>query len=142
MHRPNFCCNCGKKILRLHWHPWTSNRFCDDCARRFRKERIKRPALVAVLLLSVGLVTGRALRPAPPPLIIQRNASSSLKPENSQSTSVLNEPAPIEEAQVYICGARTKKGTPCSRRVHGDLRCWQHKGIQPMLPADKRVIKG
>ncbi len=29
---------------------------------------------------------------------------------------------------VYYCGARTKKGTPCSRRVKNrGERCWQHK---------------
>lgn len=25
------------------------------------------------------------------------------------------------------CGARTKKGTPCKRKVVGGGRCWQHK---------------
>jgi hypothetical protein len=41
---------------------------------------------------------------------------------------------------VYLCGARTKKGTPCSRRVHGPVRCWQHKGASAMLPQDKLRI--
>jgi hypothetical protein len=45
------------------------------------------------------------------------------------------------EADVYICGARTKKGTPCSRRVHGPVRCWQHKGMPAMLPQEKLLIK-
>jgi hypothetical protein len=43
--------------------------------------------------------------------------------------------------QVYTCGARTKKGTPCSRRVHGPVRCWQHKGAAAMLPAEKLMVK-
>lgn len=29
---------------------------------------------------------------------------------------------------VYFCGARTKKGTPCSRRLKAKGRCWQHTG--------------
>ncbi|HEX6123922.1 MAG TPA: hypothetical protein VFZ23_00975 [Pyrinomonadaceae bacterium] len=29
---------------------------------------------------------------------------------------------------VYYCGAMTKKGTPCTRRVKTKGRCWQHKG--------------
>jgi hypothetical protein len=38
---------------------------------------------------------------------------------------------------VYFCGAATKKGTPCSRRVRGGGRCWQHKGLAAMLPDEK-----
>lgn len=33
---------------------------------------------------------------------------------------------------VYFCGALTKKGTPCTRRVKTKGRCWQHKG-QPAV---------
>jgi hypothetical protein len=45
-------------------------------------------------------------------------------------------PVTTDEA-VYFCGAMTKKGTPCSRRVKGGGRCWQHKGQAAMLPPDK-----
>lgn len=41
---------------------------------------------------------------------------------------------------VYMCGAMTKKGTPCTRRVHGPVRCFQHKGMPAMLPQDKLRI--
>ncbi len=40
---------------------------------------------------------------------------------------------------VYFCGAQTKKGTPCSRRVKGGGRCWQHKGQIAMLPPEKLI---
>lgn len=42
---------------------------------------------------------------------------------------------------VYICGAATKKGTPCSRRVHERVRCWQHTGMPAMLPDDKLRVR-
>ena len=144
MYRPNFCSECGTKIVRLHWHPWTSRRFCDECARRLRKERLQVPLISAVLLFSMGFITGRALRPKPPPLIIQRSANSPLaKSESPRSQSGLNtnSPTPLTEEVVYICGARTKKGTPCSRRVQQPARCWQHKGAKAMLPAEKLVVK-
>ena len=38
---------------------------------------------------------------------------------------------------VFICGAVTKKGKPCSRRVKGNVRCFQHTGMPAMLPPDK-----
>lgn len=40
---------------------------------------------------------------------------------------------------VYFCGAETKKGTPCTRRVKGGGRCWQHAGKDAMLP-DKQLL--
>lgn len=41
---------------------------------------------------------------------------------------------------VYFCGAETKKGTPCTRRVKGNTRCFQHQGMPAMLPAEKLRI--
>ena len=31
-YRPNFCSECGEKIVRLRWRLWTSRRFCDKCS--------------------------------------------------------------------------------------------------------------
>ncbi|MFZ1702407.1 MAG: hypothetical protein WBO10_16740 [Pyrinomonadaceae bacterium] len=42
--------------------------------------------------------------------------------------------------QAYYCGAETKKGTPCSRRVKGNVRCYQHVGMPTMVGADKLKI--
>lgn len=41
---------------------------------------------------------------------------------------------------VYYCGAETKKGTPCSRRVKGGGRCWQHPGREAMLPEEDLIV--
>ena len=41
---------------------------------------------------------------------------------------------------VYMCGAMTKKGTPCTRRVHGPVRCFQHQGMPAMVPQEKLRI--
>ncbi|MEP6920846.1 MAG: hypothetical protein ABI967_06960 [bacterium] len=146
MHRPNFCSDCGTKIIRLHWHPWTSRRFCDECARRLRKERLTLPLVTALMVFGVGLVGGRAMRPAPPPLIIQRGTNSPpVKPETSRQLSKTEAGTESQSAivsdVVYMCGARTKKGTPCSRRMHEPVRCWQHKGMKAMLPQEKLIVK-
>lgn len=42
---------------------------------------------------------------------------------------------------IYICGAQTKKGTACLRRVKGGGRCWQHTGQPAILPPDKLIIR-
>ena len=41
-------------------------------------------------------------------------------------SSTVRRPPPAAE---YFCGAMTKKGTPCSRRVKTKGRCWQHTGL-------------
>jgi hypothetical protein len=72
--------------------------------------------------------------------------------ENSQTARTIevpkikteNQPTAVSSGRpteaVYFCGAETKKGTPCSRRVKGGGRCWQHKGLNAMLPPEKLVI--
>ena len=131
-YRPNFCSECGAKIVRLRWRVWTSRRFCDECCARIGNTlRFQRVAIVVVIVL-LGVVIGRGWRHEPPPLVIRRPAPV----EGSTSTPPV---ATVEET--YICGARTKKGTPCSRRVRGPVRCWQHKGAKAMLPLEKLVVK-
>jgi len=140
MYRPKFCVECGEKILRLRWHSWNSRRFCDDCLPRFRREQLTNAAVAVVVILLLGMAAGRAMRPAAPPLVIQRVEQTRPQSNAAAPSSVAQPDASIED--VYICGARTKKGTPCSRRVHGPVRCWQHKGMPAMLTPEKLVVKG
>lgn len=140
-YRPNFCCQCGQKIVRLRWRLWTSRRFCDKCFGAFAKMNWLRPSLSLLALLLFGILIGRGCRRAPQPLIIERTAPLQTSPMTSASaSSSAQQPSPSPE-DVYICGARTKKGAPCSRRVHGPVRCWQHKGARAMLPLEKLLIK-
>ncbi|HEU4795407.1 MAG TPA: hypothetical protein VFT02_07245 [Pyrinomonadaceae bacterium] len=137
-YRPNFCCECGQKIVRLRWFLWTSRKFCDQCLRALVKSHWVRPSVTLLVLFLFGVVIGRGCRRAPPPLIIERTAT----PAAAQASSSVGAPPPMPALeQVYLCGARTKKGTPCSRRVHGPVRCWQHKGAKAMLPPEKLVVQ-
>src|ERR1044072_4718409 len=108
-YRPNFCSECGEKIIRLRWRLWTSRRFCDKCSARFVRTQLLRGALAAIVLLVAGVLIGRGTRHKPSPLVIERLVNT---PATQNSAS-----APVTVEDVYICGARTKKGTPCSRRV-------------------------
>ena len=64
--------------------------------------------------------------PAPP---VQKLTAAPVAPPKTQLQDV-----------VYMCGAQTKKGTPCSRRVHGPVRCYQHLGMPPMVAQEKLKI--
>jgi hypothetical protein len=147
---------------------WTSRKFCDSCAKRFRQSRILYPLIAAVALIAIGLFGGRATRPAAPPLIVEREqlapvsaplmlasktgaqqgaanpSSSSLASKSEPTYGADGTPAerPTDPNEIVsICGARTQKGTPCQRRVRGTGRCWQHKGLPAMLPASKLIIQ-
>jgi len=58
------------------------------------------------------------------------------KTENAQK--IKNAAAPALEV-AYFCGARTKKGAPCTRRVKKPERCWQHTGQPAMLQPEKLI---
>ncbi len=167
MYKPNFCAECGSRVERERWLLWTSGRFCAACEGRFHRKRFFVPFLLSAILLSVGFVAGRVVRPAAPPLIITRGDAAAVTPRkddntagqpdatNSQAsgakTSETSEPRygadgtaterPTEMTEIIsMCGARTKKGTPCSRRVRGTGRCWQHRGMPAMLPPSKLIV--
>jgi hypothetical protein len=168
-YKPNFCCQCGEKIERVEWF-LKSRRFCELCATEFGFHDKIPWILVgaAVLFGLVGVGTyfrtpEKALNLAPNNLVVQntnksetiRSVSSSNLPTagaqqnpagNSTPTktealpAAQNSKAEKESEAVYICGAPTKKGTPCSRRVKGGGRCWQHLGQAAMLPQEKLRI--
>jgi hypothetical protein len=115
---------------------------------------------VGLVLLTGGFGFGRYWRPAAPPLIIQRSAFSPLadvpltvaagspsaflnknRVSDSTAPAAANNQLGTTEEVIYTCGARTKKGTPCLRRVHAPERCWQHKGMPAMLPQEKLLVK-
>jgi hypothetical protein len=166
VYQPNFCAECGERVVRERWRVWMSGRFCDDCGRRFRVRRIYAPLGLCAVLLGAGFVAGRAGRPAQPPLVVIKGgavdahathgkaetdarghaassgavtAKASSASEGADGTAGERPTDPAEV--VSICGARTKKGTPCSRRVRGTGRCWQHRGRSAILPPAKLTVQ-
>lgn len=75
---------------------------------------------------------------------ITRETNAALKPAIAPATNlkINSTDAPgIESAErVYFCGAPTKKGTMCSRRVKNGGRCWQHEGQAALLPQEKLLV--
>lgn len=53
-------------------------------------------------------------------------------PSNAASAKTIQRDLPQDSSTepVYYCGAITRKGTPCTRRVKTKGRCWQHIGRQ------------
>ena len=76
----------------------------------------------------------------------QSNSQTLAADLNQQKSATQVKQLPLASSQnsaseiVYFCGAQTKKGTPCLRRVKiKNGRCWQHTGQPAMLPPEKLV---
>jgi hypothetical protein len=154
MYRPTFCVECGERMTRQGWRAWLNSRFCVDCARRLGRVGWVKPTVLIALVAVSAFAAGRFLRRPAPPLIVQRAANSPLSDlpvgltdahTSNRNEKTATNPS-VNSASVdepgYICGARTKKGTPCHRRVHvpGE-RCFQHKGLAAMVALEKLVVK-
>jgi hypothetical protein len=61
-------------------------------------------------------------------------------PQNLKTRQTqLRQNSSAQDESVYFCGAQTKKGTACSRRMKGGGRCWQHLG-QPAMVSQEKLI--
>lgn len=161
--RPSFCANCGEKIERADWTLLTSRRFCPVCEIEFKGHELLPRAIVAGSIL-VGLFgVGAYLKRGP----TANDARAAIKPRPLVETPMAAGPKPVEAAPrvvaspaptremppppqpaparpvvtasepQFYCGAETKKGTPCSRRVKGNVRCYQHVGMPAMAGGDR-----
>jgi hypothetical protein len=83
---------------------------------------------------------------ATPPSIGQsqteQNTGQTPRPTNPLPET-LKSAAPTKDAEpVYYCGAATKKGTPCTRRVKkSGERCWQHQGMPSMAEGTGKLSR-
>lgn len=157
LYRPKYCCNCGEKIERAEWSLWSSRRFCELCETEFKgADYLPRALVAAGLILSLfgfssllsrsqnsngpaGVAPKAALKPAAPAKQVQATTAEMPSvtprisvPENTANNAQKTTEQPAgtassSDAPAYYCGALTKKGTPCSRKVKAKgTRCWQH----------------
>ena len=168
--RPSFCANCGERIERAEWGIFTSRRFCPVCESEFKGFDLIPRVIVGFGVLTAVFGFGSYLKSDPEPQRQPRRfieqgaqpappAAANAVPQGG-GTGAVNSPAAgpakaqnaaqtlpppkskTETAEpTYFCGAETKKGTPCSRRVKGKTRCFQHVGMPAMPSADKIGIK-
>src|SRR5713226_487284 len=166
MHVANYCAECGAHLKRKGWRAWLNGNVCEDCARRLGKPGFARPLAVIAIIAIATFALGRYLRPAAPPLIVERAANSPLSDlpvnlsegarpargnagsqkegmqasDDSSARQTTNTGSPDDV--VYLCGPRTNKGTQCHRRVHfAGERSYQHKGMPAILPPEKLIVK-
>ncbi len=130
-YQANFCAECGNAIKpRFSWGP---RYFCDECQTQMGRQSYLKP--LAALLACATLAVFALNRNQPPNPNHQSNPSVSAR-DATATQNPAPEPEPVERV---LCGARTKKGTPCKRLVPPGRRCAQHRGMASLLEpkADK-----
>ncbi len=165
--RPNYCANCGVKVERPEWYPWTSRRFCTVCEVEYKGHEVL-PKIAAVGLAVFGLfgISSLVSQPSPdlrvsrsePRLstpiaslkaeapvnkVVSAPEDVNVQPARTEVSSIVGrntvqaaKPKAESEVPVSFCGAETRKGTPCSRRVKGNTRCFQHLGMPAMSASE------
>ena len=177
-YKPKHCCQCGEKIDRVDWKPWTSRRFCQLCETELGvHEWIPRILVGAGLLFGLYGVGSYFQKPekqlkiaptystganresntAHQKTVAQIRTDGNIQSPTQASNSATQNKLPTAilksdlkskqpdpqvgelPEKVYFCGAPTKKGTMCSRRMKKGGRCWQHEGQAALLPQEKLI---
>lgn len=129
-YQASFCAECGNP---LEPRPGFKPRyFCDDCSTRLKQRRLVTP-LAGLLFVSSLAVFAVSYRKSSAP-VRQLNSSASAPAVLAQDSIVNSRSKPQPEASSRVlCGARTRRGTPCRHRVLPGQRCAQHRGMPSML---------
>ena len=133
LYQSKFCAECGTRQERRSW--WKHGYFCDHCAPQLGRRRY----WWAMSLVLCGLLGGLTISTGRETALNRITALNTITAPvvSAQDATALLKPAPLASAQPqksFTCGARTKKGTPCKRRVkQAGLRCAQHQGKPSLL---------
>lgn len=165
--RPKYCVNCGEKIVRDEWNFWTSGRFCELCETEFRGRETARRAAAVLAVLGIAAVGFAFVAPQKPletrlvaasasttgPKALVSRVEPAKLPANQAKEQAVEQQTPqasapserkpemVASEPTYMCGAETKKGTPCTRKVKGNVRCWQHKGMLAVLSSEELRVR-
>ncbi len=132
-----FCSLCGEKIKPNRLGAFSFTAFCRSCKKQARYTRFALAAIFISLLVG-GFFVGRATTPRQPFTFIGEPLDLQMAP-NSQASEPTDAPAKNHEASTVkptpssedealaMCGAPTKAGRPCRRKVRDSGYCYQHK---------------
>jgi len=131
-----FCSECGERLEVKRRTVLPLRAFCTRCSPRFRTVRL---VSAAILVLATFAFAVSRLSPEREPFYLigtplqsSANGGTTGSPDSIEPTRS-NAPVAVDSA-IAICGATTKSGKPCQRKVKGGGYCWQHR--------DKPVGKG
>jgi len=131
-----FCTKCEFRPVAEPGSPTSSGLYCSKCSPQSRKTRFTF-IVIAALCGGIGFAVGRYTTTREPLYIIgtpiQMSANGLASPKKSQSgISIVEDPQHTRSESASatataICGAKTKSGKTCQRKVKGGGFCWQHR---------------
>ena len=135
---PSFCSDCGERLKSTRAGFWPLRARCYYCDPGVRRGRLLLSGLLA-LSLTAGFVLGRYTRRPEPFYFIGTRVEPRSLPDVSSAENGNQERPPANadmqkgggRAIESICGATTRAGKPCKRKVKGGGFCWQHRGQEP-----------
>ncbi len=142
MRAAKFCSSCGEKLIVSGRSFLSTRTLCARCAPRFQRS-ILVIALGVIVIAATAFILGRYTAPDRPfyfvgtPLDIRPGRMASTQDETrSQEINPSISQAPTTSAS--MCGAVTRSGKLCRRKVPGGGYCYQHRPLeQKRQEADK-----
>jgi hypothetical protein len=134
-YQANFCAECGNAMKpRFSLGP---RYFCDECeALMGRRNYFKSVAGLLLCATLAAFALNRTLLPSPngQSPASQLNAVAPTSAVSARDTVTTRNPELKPEiVERVLCGARTRKGTPCKHLVPPGQRCAQHRGMRSLL---------
>jgi hypothetical protein len=131
IYQANFCAECGNQLppRQSRFRRWQSRYFCAECATRLRWYKRSLPWLLAAGLLSALFFFDRT-QPTQP---AETLATASFVSAHDATAQLQPAAPPAAITERVLCGARTKRGTPCRHLVPPGQRCAQHRGRPSIL---------
>ena len=137
MPRANYCSDCGTALPAGRTSLLTMRAACVGCAPRLKRKRLLMVAGFALCLV-ISFVLGRNTTPRQPFYLLgtpidpqaSANPAGATRLPLEANTPLADGPLPAEgpaNAAAMICGAPTKSGKPCQRKVAGGGYCYQHR---------------
>jgi hypothetical protein len=143
MRAAKFCSSCGEKLLVSGRSFLPRRTLCARCAPRFPISKLS-IALGVILIAAAAFIIGRYTARERPFHFV--GAQVDIRPAQIASTQTdearsQQSRAPVSNAPttgIAICGAMTRSGKPCQRKVLGGGYCFQHRHLeQKRQEADK-----
>jgi hypothetical protein len=133
MRAVKYCSECGEQLKARRASILPFGSFCARCAPRFPGARLMLIASLAICAAG-GYTIGRYTTPRQPfyligtPIDLNANrARPSPNQNGAPSPASRDEQVTNSDAGQAVCGAPTKSGKPCKRKVAGGGYCWQHR---------------
>ena len=143
MRAAKFCSSCGEKLLVSGRSFLPRRTLCTRCALRFPKSTFG-IALGVIAIAAAAFIIGRFTAPRRPfyfvgtPVDIRPGQMASTQADVARSQESRAPASNAPTTGISICGAMTRSGKPCRRKVLGGGYCYQHRHLeQKRQEADK-----